>query len=97
MSDDRLRDDISRAQWASDLLQNDLLKEAFQTLQDDYMKLWKHTKPSDTEGRETIFKAWHVVGKVQEHLNRVLENGKLAKRELDDLIAAEERKRFRIL
>src|SRR5437899_1315445 len=93
MSDDRLRDATSRAVWAKELLQNELLVEAFQALQDDYMKLWKHTKPSDIDGRETIFKAWHVVGKVQEHLQRVLENGKLAQMELDELIATQERKK----
>lgn len=86
MSDDKLRDDIYRAQNARDLLENELLKEAFQTLQDDYLRVWQHTKSAEAEARETIFKAWHVVGKVQEHLNRVLENGKLAQKELDDLI-----------
>ena len=98
MSDDRLRDATSRAQWASELLQNELLKEAFETLQADYLKLWQHTKPSDVDGREKIFIAWHVVGKVQEHLHRVIDSGKLAQKELEELIMKQERtKRFGII
>ena len=98
MSDDPKHEAISRAQWARDLLENEMLKEAFNSLQSDYMRLWVNSKPFDTEGREKIFIAWHVVGKVQEHLRRIVENGKLAQMELDELIAKEERrKRFGIL
>src|ERR1700750_1486340 len=94
MSDDRLRDGISSAQGARELLQHEMLKEAFDSLQTDYMNLWKHTKPSEVEGREKIFIAWHVVGKVQEHLQRILENGKLAQIELDEMIAKQQRKKI---
>lgn len=93
MSDDRLRDATSRAQWASELLNNEILKESFDTLQADYLQLWKNTKPSDVEAREKIFIAWHVVGKVQEHLHRLIDAGKLAQLELEELIQKQERKK----
>ena len=36
--------------------------------------------------REKIFIAWHVVGKVQDQLRRMIDNGKLAQLELEELI-----------
>ena len=94
MSDDPLSDATTRAAQAYDLLNHDLLKEAFETLRDDYMNLWRHTKSDQVDAREKIFIAWHVVGKVQEHLQRQIENGKLAQKELDELIAADERRKL---
>jgi len=49
-------------------------------------------------GREKLFLAINIVGKVRDHLNAVIANGKLAQAELKELAqVAERRKRFGIL
>ena len=49
-------------------------------------------------GREKLFLAINIVGKVRDHLTSVIANGKLAQAELKELAeAAERRKRFGIL
>lgn len=90
MSDDRLRDATTRASQAYDLLNNELLKECFESLQNSYLRLWQFSDPKAVEDREKIFIAWHVVGKVQDQLRRMIDNGKLAQLELNDLIRQQE-------
>lgn len=78
---------LARASRAQSLIDDELLKEAFKQLEADYITGWKATNARDTEGREKLFLAVQVVGKVRDHLSRVLADGKLTKREIDDLAA----------
>ena len=87
-----------RALRAQDLLDNELLTEAFRTLEDNYASAWRSTAIDDVQGREKLFLAINIVGKVRDHLNTTVANGKLAQAELADLArTAERRKRFGIL
>lgn len=89
---------VTRAQRAGTLLQNELLDEAFKTLEQSYIEFWRQTKPEDQLGREKAFIAINVVGKVKDHLQRVIENGRLAQADLNKLHADTERKkRFGII
>lgn len=87
MSDDKLHDALIRASQARDLLSNELLSEAFDELEKAYVNFWRTTKVDDDKGREKLFIAVNVVGKVKAHLQNVLSDGSIAKRELDELIA----------
>lgn len=83
---------------ARQLLEDELLVEAFKTLEDAYTAGWRNTKAEDTAAREKLFLAVNIVGKVQEHLRRALENGKFAQAELDQIArATEKKKRFGII
>jgi hypothetical protein len=84
-----------RAARADALLRDELLVEAFAALDRDYTKAWRETAVRDTEARERLWQAVQVVAKVRDHLGHALTNGKLARRELDDL--AERRRRFGIV
>ena len=98
MSDDKLHDALSRAAQARDLLSHELLSEAFKTLEASYSDAWRTSSVDQVDAREKLFLAINIVGKVRDHLLSVLNNGKLAKRELDELIAtAERRKKFGII
>jgi len=98
MSDDKLHDALSRAAQARDLLSHELLTEAFKTLEASYSDAWRTSSVDQVDAREKLFLAINIVGKVRDHLSAVLNNGKLAKRELDDLIAtADRRKKFGII
>jgi hypothetical protein len=74
-----------RAARADALLRDELLTEAFQTLDRDYMTAWRLTGPRDTEARERLWQAVQIVGKVRDHLTNVVNGGKLAHRELAEL------------
>lgn len=85
MSDDKLQRDIVRGAHATELLKSELLQECFATLERDYIEAWKTTPARDTDGRERLWQAVNIVGKVRDHLVKVANDGKLAQRQLDDL------------
>lgn len=88
----------ARALRAQELLDNDLLNEAFRTLEDSYASAWRTSGIDDAQGREKLFLAINIVGKVRHHLNAAVANGRLAQAELAELArTAERRKRFGIL
>jgi hypothetical protein len=86
MSEDKLQAAVSRGARARALLENELLREAFEKLEDDYIAAWKTWPAADTAGRERLWQAVNVLGKVRDHLARIVADGKLAQRELSDLV-----------
>jgi hypothetical protein len=99
MSDEtKLRETVSKAVRAKNLLEEDLLAEAFKGLEDSYTAAWQATTIDDVGGREKLFLAINIVGKVRDHLTAIVTNGKLAQAELKELAqTAERRKRFGIM
>jgi hypothetical protein len=99
MSDEhRLDQDAAKAFRAQELLDNELLTEAFKGLEDNYTAAWRATKIDDVAAREKLFLAINIVGKVRDHLAAMVANGKLAQAELKELAqVAERRKRFGIV
>jgi hypothetical protein len=94
MSDEhRLDQAIARGTRAQDLLDNELLTEAFKGLEDNYAAAWRATTIDDVAGREKLFLAINIVGKVRDHLAAIIANGKLAQAELKELAQVAERKR----
>jgi hypothetical protein len=87
MSDDKLQHTLSRGARADLLLKDELLKQAFSQLEKDYVDAWRQTSARDTDGRERLWQAVNVVRKVHDHLIKVLNDGKLAQRELVELAA----------
>jgi hypothetical protein len=88
MSEDKLQRDIVRGARAHELLKSELLQECFATLERDYIEAWKTSPARDTDGRERLWQAVNIVGKVRDHIVKVLNDGKLAQRQLDDLTKA---------
>jgi hypothetical protein len=99
MSDESGLDQAAaKALRAQELLDNELLIESFKTLEENYASAWRATVIDDVAGREKLFLAINIVGKVRDHLAAVVANGKLAQAELKELVQiAERRKRFGIL
>jgi hypothetical protein len=86
MTDDKLQRDIVRGARAKALLDNELLAESFAKLEADYIAAWRITPARDTDARERLWQAVNIVGKVKEHIGRVAADGKLAQRQLDELV-----------
>ena len=99
MSDEnRLDQAAARAVRAQELLDDELLSEGFAALEENYTVAWRATMIDDVGGREKLFLAINIVGKVRDHLAAVIANGKLAQAELKELAqVAERRKRFGVL
>ncbi len=83
---------MSRGERARALLESELLAEAFEALPKAYFDGWRNSPPRDTEGREKLWQAAQIVGLVKNHLEAVMANGGLAKRELDDIARVGERR-----
>jgi len=93
MSDDKLlkaRTDGSRAQT---LINDELLQGAFSELKRAYTEKLLATSIDQGPARETLYQAHRLVGEVENHLRRILDAGKLADAELNNLISLQERKR----
>ena len=98
MSDDRLLDARNRAVRAQALVDDPLLKEGFDTLEAAYIAAWRATRPEDQNAREKLYLAVNVIGKLREHLQSVIANGRIADAELHALTQEQERrKRFGII
>lgn len=94
MSDEnRLEQASAKALRAQELIDNELLTEAFGTLEQNYVAAWRATTVEDVSGREKLFLAINIVGKVRDHLTAAVANGKLAQAELKELAQTAERKR----
>ena len=95
MSDEiKLNADLARQARAQALLENDLLQEAFVRLEERYLEEWRVSQFRDTDARERLWQAINILRKVKDHLAKIVADGKLAQREIDQL--AQRRKRFGI-
>jgi hypothetical protein len=76
--------DSARAARAKALLEDELLNEAFATYEGELMKAWRETgtAQAETHKRERLWLAVNLLGKIREHLFKVVENGKVAKAHL---------------
>ena len=92
---DKLEQDIARGNRAEILLKDSLLSEAFDHLRTEYLKAWETTAARDTDARERLWQAVQIVGKVRTHLQSVVNDGKVARADVDAL--ADRRKRFGII
>lgn len=98
MNDDKLLKDRARASQAQEILSSPLLVEGFDNLEAAYIQTWRATRPDDVAAREKLYLAVNVIGKLKEHLQSVIENGRLAEAELKALTDEQQRKkRFGII
>lgn len=72
-----------RAARAQGLLDNELLKAAFEEIDRDLIEAWR--KEVDPLARDAIWQAVEVNAKVQRILKKHVQNGKVAKVELEKL------------
>ena len=94
----KLHADAARGVRAKSLIENELLKEAFEVLERDYSAALFGTKPQDHIAREKLYLAVNVVRKVRDHIARVISDGKLAEKQLQEIATeAERKKRFGII
>ncbi len=72
----------AKAARAQRLLADEHLTEAFTGLEEAYTSAWRSTTIDDVSGREKLFLAINIVGKVRGHLQKIVSDGSLAATEL---------------
>jgi hypothetical protein len=92
MSEAKLREDAAKAVRAQHAL--DTVSGSLAALKAEYIKAWEASSARDTEGRERLWQAVQIVGKVESHLTQMVENGKLAERELNEISRFGDRKKI---
>lgn len=95
MSDDKLSDATVRGARADSLLKDEMLIEAFDVATRAYLDEWMATDIRDQDKRERLYHAVKTVAKVRQHLVTVVNDGKLAKKQID--IMNDRPKRFGII
>ena len=85
-NDQTLREaEVSRSSQAKQILENKIFVEAIDTLEKLYSEaLLEKTGAKESDTREKLWIAYNVVGKVEQHLQTVIETGKLAEKQLED-------------
>lgn len=82
---DKLEKQIQQGQKAKRLLDEPILKEAFEYLFDQYQTEIFKTSYNDHEQRQVLWMAHNLLDKIKGHLVTVMETGKLASSELENL------------
>ena len=82
MNEDKSQAAITRASRAQVLLNDELLTEAFITLDAEYVRAWRSTDVRDDDARQRLWQAVQVLGKVREHLKKLVSDGKIAQKDI---------------
>lgn len=59
--------------------------EAFALLKSEYVAAWEATALRDEDGRERLWQAVQIVGKVESHLKQLVANGRVAQADIKRL------------
>jgi hypothetical protein len=87
--------ELSRSNQAKQILENNLFKEAIESLKKIYSEaLLEKTGAKESDTREKLWIAYNVVGKVEQHLQSILETGKLAEKQLEIFRKSQQEKKF---
>ena len=91
----RREKELSRSSQVKQLLENKLFQEALDTLKKIYSEaLLEKTGAKEGDTREKLWIAYNVVGKVEQHLQSILETGKLAEKQLEVFRKQQQDKKF---
>jgi CTP:phosphocholine cytidylyltransferase-like protein len=82
---DKIEKQIQQGQRAKQLLDDPLLKEAFEYLTEQYKSEIFNTSYNDHDQRQVLWMAYNMLDKIKGHLVSVMETGKLASSELENL------------
>lgn len=83
MDEGKRREEVDRGARAAALLRDELLIEAFDKLETEYISAWRETEEAQSDRREKIFLMLKSLQGVRAHLESVAMTGDLARRELD--------------
>ena len=80
---DKLETQLRRGKRAQVLLNDPLLKQAFEDLLETYKDEIFNTNFADDEKRRSLWMAYNMLDKIRGHLQTIMESGKLAQKDLE--------------
>ena len=80
---DKKETQIREGKRAQVLLNDPLLKQAFEDLLATYKQEIFNTSFADDEKRRSLWMAYNMVDKIRGHLQTIMESGKLAQKDLE--------------
>jgi len=80
---DKTEKQIREGNRAQVLLNDPLLKQAFEDLLETYKQEIFFTNFADDEKRRSLWMAYNMVDKIRGHLQTIMESGKLAQKDLE--------------
>jgi hypothetical protein len=85
--------EITKGKNAERILNDELFKKSFTYLRELYLNEWENSPARDKEARESLWVAIKMLGTVEGHLQTVMQTGKLADRQIEELAKASSVKR----
>ena len=80
---DKIETQVREGKRAQVLLNDPLLKQAFEDLLETYKQEIFHTNFADDEKRRSLWMAYNMLDKIRGHLQTIMESGKLAQKDLE--------------
>lgn len=91
---DVLETEIRRGEHAAQLLNDELLTEAFAHIETELTEKWKNAPARDQDGREKLWLTLKMLERVRLHLRSTLETGQIARATLAERVGATFKRRF---
>jgi|TARA_R110000796_G_C14315975_1_gene407181 hypothetical protein len=85
MNEGKARELVDRGEKAAALIRNEILEEAFTSLETEFIQAWKHSSVEDSQNRERLYMLCQNLSAVKGYIENVVSSGKLAKSQLDEL------------
>ena len=79
----KMEKQIREGKRAAQLLDDPLLKQAFEDLLETYKQEIFNTNFADDNRRRSLWMAYNMVDKIRGHLQTIMESGKLASKDLE--------------
>jgi hypothetical protein len=79
-------EELRRADEAKRLLDNPLFQEAFKTIREELIKHLLNTRVAEEMERDRLYITIKALDLVEQHIQSVLETGKLAEKEQEEFI-----------
>ena len=85
MNEGKAREAVLRAEKAEALLRNELLTEAFDYLERQFIQAWKSSGIGEAEDRERIYQLSQNLEALKGYFQTVISDGKMAQSQIDEV------------
>lgn len=75
-------------------MENPVFKDSIEKLKNLYTTSLFNTGVQENETREKLYLAYHIVQKVEQNIQEILDTGKLAKKQLEDYRQSIQKQKF---
>ena len=85
MNEGKLASEMERGHKADLLMKNELLQEAFETLENEFTTAWKQTTYDQVVERDRLYNLCQALDSLKSYLASVAQNGRMAENQLNQM------------